>query len=476
MWLALSHIKSSDAGRRVKAIEELAQVSDLKAVLALIGTLADDVPRVRVAAAQAIGRQRDERCVQPLLAALGDPHAGVREAVVDALKNIGHPSVIPYLRPLLRDVAPSVRAHAAHALHLFGWTPRSNEEEVLFHVAAGRFSKAAELGVAAVDALIEQLADESGFKRRAVTEALATINDPRALGAVASRLEDPDLGVRMMALSALGWTGDPAYAPAVLKQLEHEDKNVRACALETLMKIRGADLFPILTRALEDPHWNVRAVAAAAFGALGDPRAIGPLTKALQEADGDVRQIVAEAIGRLKDENAIESLILAQLDSNSAVRQATRAALFQIDPQWEKSDAARRTLPPLKRALKHDDYGVRQTAADLLNRIFNIRQCEPALLADVDAETARRQRAVDVLASVLWDDDGLIRFAGVWALHQIGESRAAGPVSTKLKDGEPCVRRAAERAMVDFGVTENSRRYEGHVFQATEDWGHGPVA
>lgn len=476
MWLALSQIKSSDAGRRVKAIEELALVSDLKAMLALIGALADPTPRVRMAAAQAIALQRDARCVQPLLAALGDPHAGVREAVIEALKSIGHASAIPYLAPVLCDVAPGVRAHAAHALRSLGWVPQSDEQNVLFLIAAGRFMKAAELGAVAAGPLLAILGDESSSIRRAITEALAETNEPRALAAVEGRLEDPDPGVRLAALHALGRTRDPAHGPAVARQLEHVDKNVRAGALETLAKLGAANLFDILVRALDDPHWNVRAVAASTLGSLGDPRALEPLSKALQEADGDVRQIVAEAIGRLRDHKAIESLVLAQLDPNSHVRLATAAALRQIDPAWEKSEAAQRTLPPLKRALKHEDYGVRQAAADLLNRIFNIRQCEPTLIAEVDAEAARRQQAVDVLASVLWDDDPLVRFVGVWALHQIGEPRAAGPVSTKLKDADPAVRREAERALVDFGAQEHARQREGKVVEHSEEWGSGPVA
>jgi HEAT repeat protein len=112
----------------------------------------------------------------------------------------------------------------------------------------------------------------------------------------------------------------------------------------------------------------------------------------------------------------------------------------------------------------------------LLHRIFNIRQCEPALLAEVDAESARRQRAVDVLASVLWDDDPLVRFAGVWALHQIGEPRAAGPVSTKLNDDDAQVRVAAERALADFGLKEHARQLEGQIVNHSGDWGSGPVA
>ena len=475
-WLALSQIKSSDVGRRLDAIESLSYSQDLKALLALIGTLGDTVPRVRVAAARAIGLARDERCVQPLLAALRDPNARVREAVIASLKAIGHASAVPYLVPLLSDVASNVRAHAAHALQSLGWKPESDEQHVLFFIAAGRFSRAAEAGDLAVDPLVAMLSDESSSRRRAVTEALAETSSPRAIEAVVRMLDDPDSGVRVAAICALGRTQDPAHAAVILKQLDHGDKNVRACAVETLAKIGYPDLFPILEQALNDEHWNVRAVAATALGASGDARAVAPLAKALQEADGDVRQMVAAAIGKLGDQSAIESLILAQLDPDSRVRQTATGALTQIQQDWEQSEAAQRTLVPLKRALKHEDYGVRRAAAELLDRIFNIRQCEPSLAADVDAETHRRQRAVDVLASILWDDDPLLRFAGVWALHQLGDARAVRPLSAKLKDGEECIRNAAKQALEDFGVREHSHATMGQrAWDSAESWGSGPI-
>lgn len=477
MWLALSQIKSSDVGRRVKAIEELSEISDLKAMLALIGALADSVPRVRIAAAQAIAVQRDERCVQPLLAALRDPHAGVREAIIEALKAIGHKSAIPYLAPLLCDGAPNVRAHAAHALRALGWKAENDEQEALFCIAAGRFAKAAEFGGVAVAPLIRLLADESGSVRRASIEALAEIHDPRGQAAIAGRLSDPDTGVCLVALNALGRSRDASFAPGVRPFLTHADKNLRGAALEALIKMSVPDLFQILVKALKDEHWNIRSVAAAAMGAQGDRRAITPLAAALRvDDDNDVRQVMVEALGRMRDPNAIEPLILAQLDTNRTVRQAAATALFQTDREWAKSDAAQRALPAVKRALKHEDYGVRQIAGDLLNRHFNIRQCQPALLADGDAESVRRERAVDVLASMLWDEDTLIRLACVRALQQIGEPRAAGPVATRLQDPEPMVRRAAERALSDFTFKEQERARAGHAVNHSEDWGTGPVA
>jgi len=475
-WMALSQIKSQDAGRRLLAIQSLSRTHDVKAMLALIGALVDPVARVRVATVQAIGAFRDERCVKPLLSVLRDPEPRVREAAVISLKSIGHASAVPYLVPMLCDSVGSVRAHVAHALQFLGWIPDSELHQVHYFIAAGQYSKAAALGVSALEPLIAALSDESSSKRRAVTEALAEIDDPRATTAVAGMLEDNDPGVRLMALVVLGRTGNVAYSALVLKQLDHPDKNVRACALETLARIAYPGMFPILVGALKDPHWNVRAAAATALGRSSEPRALEPLLEALREADGDVRQVVAEAVGRLGDPRAIESLVLAQLDPDSRVRQSMSVALSQISPEWARSEEAQRTLPALKRALKADEYTIRQAAAGLLNQIFNIRQCEPALAAEVDAETRKRHRAVEMLATMLWDDDPLLRFAGVWALHQIGDPRAIAPLSAKLKDGDEFVRRAAERTLAQLGVLENARDLHGRAMNGSKDvWGNGPV-
>ena len=477
-WLTLSQIKSSDVERRIQAIETLSREPNLKALLAIIGALSDQSPRVRVAAASALGRTSDERCVEPLHGVLRDSHPQVREAVVRALKAINHTSSLSYLVPLLRDSSPAVRVTVAGALQQLKWAPSSPTEEANYYIALGQLARAAAVGVEAVDPLLNALADESSSGRRAATEALAQIDDPRALAGVARMTSDPDPGVRVVALGALGRARAEGHVHHVLRQLEHPDKNVRACALETLARIGHPDLFTILARAINDSHWTVRAAAASALGRSSEPQAVDALLVALTEADADVRQIVAEALGRLRNPRAIEPLIRAHLDSDSRVRTSTLTALHYIDPYWPETDEAKRALVPLKQALKHRDYDIRHTAADLLNRIFSIRQCEPSLEADVTAESARRQRALDVLTGVLWDEDPLVRFVGVWTLQQIGDPRASQPLQTKLKDADDCVRAAAQQALAVLGAKADpvtGGQELRLVTERSEDNGTGPI-
>ena len=53
---------------------------------------------------------------------------------------------------------------------------------------------------------------------------------------------------------------------------------------------------------------------------------------------------------------------------------------------------------------------------------------------------------------------------------------AAAQGSTKLRDAEPLVRQAPERARADFDLKEHARPRERLVANYSEDWGSGPVA
>ena len=65
-------------------------------------------------------------------------------------------------------------AHAAHALRTLGWVPETEIHQAYYFIAAGQYSKAAFAGAAAVEPLLAALLDESGSRRRAVTEAPET--------------------------------------------------------------------------------------------------------------------------------------------------------------------------------------------------------------------------------------------------------------------------------------------------------------
>ena len=83
--------------------------------------LRDDSYKVRVQAAQLLGRLADPAGVEPLTRALADSNKTVRWMAVQALARIGHPSAVPALKAhLAREKDASVRSQLEKALAALG--------------------------------------------------------------------------------------------------------------------------------------------------------------------------------------------------------------------------------------------------------------------------------------------------------------------------------------------------------------------
>jgi HEAT repeat protein len=135
-------------------------------VPALVETLSNSRPRARRAAANALIEITDPRAIDALLAALGDPDTLVRLNATLALGEFqGRPELETIVQPLsqaLNDQSPLVRAMAASAL------ARAKDPS-------------------AVPALIAALDDADPNVQATVAAVLPTFGDPRAEEALASR-------------------------------------------------------------------------------------------------------------------------------------------------------------------------------------------------------------------------------------------------------------------------------------------------
>ena len=85
----LAILADSDRDIRQAVVEALGQIGDPRAVAPLLAILADNDRDIRQAVVEALGNIGDERAVQPLIAALGDEDRDVRYRAARALGNIG---------------------------------------------------------------------------------------------------------------------------------------------------------------------------------------------------------------------------------------------------------------------------------------------------------------------------------------------------------------------------------------------------
>jgi HEAT repeat protein len=114
MQVMLGGLAASDAGTREMAALALGFADDARAVTPLVARLRDESPRVRATAAWALGEI--ERAVRPLIDALRDGDALVRERG-QALGEVEDTAGIAPLTDVLKsDRAPAVRRAAARAL------------------------------------------------------------------------------------------------------------------------------------------------------------------------------------------------------------------------------------------------------------------------------------------------------------------------------------------------------------------------
>jgi HEAT repeat protein len=283
----------------------------------------------------------DHRPAVPHLLKLLDPAADVsprvRAAAAGALGEIGDASAVP---ALLAAVAPD-----KHDRDTVDANRRIAE-------ALGALRSPEALPV------LEQLtASPDGFTQVAAVDALASIGDPRAVPRLvelaASEATEPFVAGK--ALLALGRIGDPSAAPVVLRMLFAQRRGLplfREASAATvgigppmaaplLAVMEGKDgAFSAWAAERRLPPALVQAKAAQLLGDVGGPEAIPALVGRLgyEDADGEwkllVRAVAAESLGRLRAREAVKPLSdLVGREGLAQVRDRYCGALARIgDP------------------------------------------------------------------------------------------------------------------------------------------------
>jgi len=147
---------------------------------------------------------------------------------------------------------------------------------------------------------------------------------------------------RWLAAEKLGESRDPLAVDGLIEALTDRDKYVRQAVAEALGKIGDARAVTPLIAALQVEFDSTGHKAAAeALGQIGDARAVGPLVAALRSLD--CAQVAAEALVKI-GAAAVPALFAELQDEHGYARYLAAKALTRIDPNWSKSEAAKRLL------------------------------------------------------------------------------------------------------------------------------------
>jgi len=294
---------------------------------AALRDLSSDDPRVRVAAADALGDL-------PYHADLDGNLPGARAA----------------LSKTLTDERLEVRCSAALSL--------------------------AEIGDASVVApLVARLRDESPEVRQAATIALGRIGDQAAFDSLREALREGPPDVRFQAaISLVEIDPDRAYEPLV-SALADGDAEVRGNAAAGLGQIGDRRAAGWIVELLGDARRETRFEAACALAELSDARALEPLCEFLRR--GDTAYAAIEGLEAIGDVRAVPSLAMSmrRLLADRILRIRAAGAVLALDSGGVDSDYAKKLLEKAAKSRREDLRGL---AEELLARRQDVRPFSPA--------------------------------------------------------------------------------------------------
>lgn len=250
---------------------------------ALIQALGDSSGEVRRAAAVALGARREGRAVEALTEAAltweEGPSGEPRQAACRALADLSGPECAEAVVRVVTDV----RAEEGRARAVVETLAQRGGAETIEHGSDAAVAALASddedivrragralvwLGGETVGALIQAL-DNVPAAAAVVLDALGDLRDLKATGAVARRLGDERVDVRVAAASALGRIADPRSAPALVEATNDPDARVRDAALAALRVLGPLAAVPD----------HARQDGFADPGSAERPAAVGPLAK-----------------------------------------------------------------------------------------------------------------------------------------------------------------------------------------------------
>jgi len=300
-------------------------------------------PKQHRLAIRALARLELKEARDALHSLLGHYHPGIRETVVEALKESPDVSIhTPILCDALEDDIDRIRGSAIrllastcqtefHPLFEAGLGDESPQVRQQAALALGRLNTPT-----AVSALLSALeGEETDLVRRAIFRALARLRTPEASKALRYWRTSGDASTRLIAIAAfqaerLSEVLEETTSRSPQERLSDPNPYICQAAIRQVGEQGLVGAIPALIPMLKDPNPYTCRVTVEALGLLGDRSVVEPVTGLVESPDPRIRSKVAEALGRLGDERSLEPLMRLLGDDAIRVRYAAIDALFAI--------------------------------------------------------------------------------------------------------------------------------------------------
>jgi HEAT repeat protein len=338
--VSIERLRDANPVVRRRAAEDLEEHVTPAALEALIATLRDPDTEVRRKVAQSLGAYADPKAVQALLAALQDRESTVQWSAAESLARIGSPAFAALAEVAHTGDAPqrlgAVRAlgKSAHADAMQPLLHALTDEDAGVREQAAQ-ALAGWHEPAVIDALISALSDPDAGVQGQAARSLAQLRDARAIAPLIASLRDAEPGLRAIVSVALGELGPDAVVP-LIAALRDEDAGVQAGALSALSRTGSMALLPLIA-ALGGAPVEQRENLLEALGILG-VNTSQAMREASQDRDPLLRAGAALALGRITDGDAMRWLHPLLDDADPRVREAAGQSVGKLEETYRREE------------------------------------------------------------------------------------------------------------------------------------------
>ena len=411
-------LRGDDHDLRMQAALALGKQNNKNAVEALLTHLDDEDANVRYHVIEALGNLRAAEAVDPLLRIAESRDFFLSFVALDALKQIGDPSIATRVSSLLDD--DLLRDAATGTL---GATGAVDAAERIVELLNGKALDPLTASRALCE-LFDRHEAASSSGDQIVARVQGAIRDPGKSALINSLGNTDTLATETIRVG--GWIDDEEVRRQLAVLVDEE--TFRDASLNALAS-QGEPAIEILIEKLKSDNVEIRAASAHALGAIESPVATESLISALH-SDPDIATSALEALGRSGSPKAIDALVELLASDDKALR--------------------RSTVNTLKRFLGPD---ISMRLHGLLADVdANVREAAVRLVGDL--QTAESRAAVIACCN---DSDELVRIAAIEQLASFPDGDAVKMLSESLNDTAPRVRAAAAQSLAAFGGDGPSR-------------------
>ncbi len=461
-----------DSGVKLAAVRILSSrgISKYDAFIEM-GKLSDGSDSVVIGAIQRLAASKNASVASSMLPTLRHPSPAVREAARDAIVSL---NAAPVLIEAMDDDSLDMPTREQFAHHLSDeGAPADAMKGLGFLVASGSNREAiwavTQMGkktpAGGLQALYPALLRPEDEVRAATARAIGAYRSMDSLKPLlASARTDTDRNVVDDVASGILATQS---LDTILNLMEGQDPGLRRIAMKTLsVSLKGAPPPPraiaVLEARLLDQDLGIRRAAVYALARVPDERVATNIMKLSQDPDAEIREAAVVAAGRSQDARAQDILKRALADESDRVKVAALDGVLakqikgareavQMLVSYQDVEVRRRAV---KASIDLMEPGEAVESLDLLSSLL-YDQDVPIKLAAIKAiSTVRDRRAIVAISGVVIDRSAEVKLAALDALAATGDKEALEGIQKAVFDDDKTIRIAALNATEKLGRKE----------------------